>query len=104
MFSRLRSLFGSRSETDYTSLMQRGAIILDVRTKGEYQSGNVKGSLNIPIKELKENISKLPKNKPIITVCASGVRSAAACEILQSNGFNEVYNGGSWNNLKDYGR
>lgn len=86
---------------DYQALMQKGAIILDVRTKNEFQSGHIKGSVNIPVQSLGSNLSKLKKDRPIITCCASGMRSASAKSILQSNGFNEVYNGGSWASLQN---
>lgn len=85
---------------DYQALMQKGAIILDVRTKNEFQSGHIKGAVNIPVQTLGSNLSKLKKDRPIITCCASGMRSASAKSILQSNGFNEVYNGGSWASLQ----
>ena len=102
MFSKLKQLLGMGPKTDYAALMNRGAVILDVRTVGEFQTGNVKGSINIPVKELPVQLSRLDKSKPIITVCASGIRSANAKGILQSNGFAEVYNGGSWYNLKEF--
>lgn len=85
---------------DYQALMQKGAIILDVRTKNEFQSGHIKGAVNIPVQTLGSNLSKLKKDRPIITCCASGMRSASAKSILQSNGFNEVHNGGSWASLQ----
>jgi rhodanese-related sulfurtransferase len=47
-------------------------------------------------------MAKLKKDKPIITCCASGMRSGSAKAMLQSNGFAQVYNGGSWTNLKKY--
>lgn len=85
---------------NYQELMQQGAIILDVRTKNEFQSGHIRGSVNIPVQVLGNNLSKLKKDKPIITCCASGMRSASAKSILTSNGFKEVYNGGSWASLQ----
>jgi len=102
MFSQLKNFLGLGPKVDFTELFQRGATILDVRTTGEYQSGNVKGSINIPVQELQQQMSKLDKNKPIITCCASGIRSSSARNLLLSNGFTEVVNGGSWFNLKQY--
>jgi len=46
-------------------------------------------------------LSKLKKDKPIITCCASGMRSASAKSILKSNGFTEVHNGGGWSSLQN---
>ncbi|HWR33606.1 MAG TPA: rhodanese-like domain-containing protein, partial [Chitinophagaceae bacterium] len=82
-------------------LMQQGAQIIDVRTIGEYRSGHIRGSVNIPLDTLQQNLSKLKKDKPIITCCASGMRSGSAKNILKSNGFAEVYNGGGWVSLQN---
>lgn len=86
---------------DLKELLQNGAQIIDVRTKGEYQNGHIKGSLNIPIDNLNNHLSKLKKDRPIITCCASGMRSASAKSILRSNGFTEVHNGGGWMSLQN---
>ena len=86
---------------DFKELMQNGAQIIDVRTKSEYQQGHVKGSINIPLNNLSNHYSKLKKDKPIITCCASGMRSASAKSILKSNGFTEVHNGGGWMSLQN---
>ena len=80
---------------DFKDLSAKGATIIDVRSKAEYASGHIKGSINIPLDTLQNNLSKIKKNKPVITCCASGMRSASAKGILQNNGF-EVYNGGGW--------
>lgn len=100
MFESIKKLFGFKT-IDYTQLVREGAIILDVRTGGEFSTGHIKGSINIPVNALSKNLAKLKsKNKPIITCCASGMRSASAKSILQSNNFSNVYNGGSWHSLK----
>jgi len=101
MFESIKSLF-SLEKTDYAQLVKEGAIILDVRSKGEYASGHIKGSINISVDQLVSNLLKLKdKNKPIITCCASGMRSASAKNILKSNGFTNVYNGGGWSSLQN---
>ena len=91
-------------KVDLGEKIANGAIIIDVRTTGEYAGGHIKGSLNIPLAGLSSQLSKLKKDKPIITCCASGMRSGSAKSMLQANGFNEVYNAGSWYNLKKYER
>lgn len=96
----LSKLFGPK--VDLGQLIKDGAVIVDVRTPGEYAGGNIKGSLNIPLNELSAKLNKLNKNKPIITCCASGMRSASAKGVLKSKGFTEVYNGGSWMSLRKY--
>jgi rhodanese-related sulfurtransferase len=100
MLNTIKRLLGIGPKIDYSELLKQGAVILDVRSKGEYQGGHIKGSVNIPVDVLRNNLSKLNKEKPIITCCASGMRSASAKSILKSNGFTEVYNGGGWMNLQ----
>lgn len=100
MIQGIMNLFGLGPKVDYAQLVKQGAIILDVRTKTEYEGGHIRGSINIPVDQLAGNLSKLKdKNKPIITCCASGVRSASARRILLSIGYAQVYNGGSWGAL-----
>jgi len=85
---------------DYAHLVKSGALILDVRTPGEYTGGHIKGSKNIPLQSLQQQMKNLPKDKAIITCCASGMRSGSAKSMLQNNGFKEVYNGGGWLSLQ----
>ncbi|HLP22211.1 MAG TPA: rhodanese-like domain-containing protein [Chitinophagales bacterium] len=99
MIDTIKQLFGLGPKTDYKELVKNGATIVDVRTKAEYQQGHIKGSLNIPLNNLSNHYSKLNKTKPVITCCASGVRSAQAKSILKSNGFADVHNGGGWAGL-----
>jgi len=102
MLNTIKQLFGLSPKVDYAEIIKKGAIILDVRSKEEFAGGHVKGSINIPVDQLKNNLSKLKdKNKPVITVCASGMRSATAKSILKSNGFNQVYNAGGWSSLQN---
>lgn len=91
-------LFGNKKDKiiDFKS---RGAIILDVRTSGEFNSGAIIGSKNIPLHNINSKIVELKKlNKPIITCCASGMRSGSAAAILRSNQI-ETINGGNWQRL-----
>jgi rhodanese-related sulfurtransferase len=82
-------------------LMSEGAVILDVRSHGEYVTGHIEGSINIPVNKLSENMNKLKsKSKPVITCCATGSRSASAKGILESKGYARVINGGSWQRLE----
>lgn len=101
MITAIKKLLGFGTKVNYAQLVQQGAIILDVRSKSEYQSGHIKGSINISVDTISNNLSKLKKGKPIITCCASGMRSASAKSILKSNGFTEVYNGGAWMSLQN---
>ena len=102
MVNFLKKLFGLKPGPDLGALIAGGATIIDVRTKGEYQGGHLKKSLNLPLDTLPAGLGKLDKTRPVITCCASGMRSAAARGILQKQGFSEVYNGGSWLRLRQF--
>ncbi len=100
MIDMLKNLFGLGTPTDYAQLVAEGATIIDVRSPREYSGGHIKGSINIPLGELAQNLTKLKKDKAIITCCASGMRSASAKNVLSANGFTQVYNGGGWSGLQ----
>lgn len=101
MINILKKLFGIGPAVDLAQLVKQGATIVDVRTKAEYQQGHIKGSLNIPLQGLQTNLAKIKKDQPVITCCASGMRSASARSILKSQGYSEVYNGGGWSSLQN---
>lgn len=97
MFNFINNLFGPA--TDFLALVKNGAVIVDVRTPGEYTSGHIHGSKNMPLDNIGSKVNELKKlGKPIITVCKSGARSGMAKGILASAGI-EVYNGGGWDSL-----
>lgn len=98
----LKKMLGIGNTIDFAGLITDGAQIIDVRTPQEFQNGHLKNSINLPLQNLAQQLSRLNKNKSVILVCASGMRSASAKSILLTNGFEEVYNGGSWANLKKH--
>ncbi|MBU2951887.1 rhodanese-like domain-containing protein [Tamlana agarivorans] len=94
----LNSLFGNKS-VKIKDFQSRGAIIIDVRTVSEYSQSAIPGSKNMPLQTLNANIENIKKlNKPVITCCASGVRSGSAAALLKSNGI-ETLNGGGFMSL-----
>jgi rhodanese-related sulfurtransferase len=95
----LSNIFGGGPKVDLKEMVKQGAMIVDVRTPAEYQGGHIKGSVNIPLQILDKNIAKLKKDKPVITCCASGMRSGSAKSMLKAKGF-DVHNGGGWNSLQ----
>jgi phage shock protein E len=98
MFDFIKSLF--KGNGDVAKLVKEGAVIVDVRTKGEYQAGHIEGSRNIPLDNIKKEAAVVKNlNKPVVTVCRSGNRSGMAKSILAAAGI-EAYNGGAWTNLK----
>ena len=91
-------LFGNKNEK-LNDFKNRNAIILDVRSKAEYDSGAIPCSKHIPLQSIPTKITDIKKwNKPVITCCASGMRSGSAAAILSKNGI-EAINGGGWLNL-----
>lgn len=100
MLAKIKELLGFGPIPDYKQMIKDGAVIIDVRTKAEYQSGHIRGSINIPLNSLESNLGKIKKDKPVITCCASGMRSASAKGILKARGYREVYNGGGWHSLQ----
>lgn len=102
MIESVKKLLGLGPKTDFGKLINEGAIVIDVRTEVEYASGHISGSVNIPLQKLSGQLKKIDKQKPVLTCCASGMRSASARSLLLSNGFKEVHNAGSWTNLRKY--
>lgn len=94
------NLFQNTRNQKIVEYISRGAIILDVRTKGEFDSGSINGSKHIPLQELHTHITALEKlNKPFVVCCASGIRSGRAIKILKSKNIDAI-NGGGWQNLE----
>ncbi len=80
--------------------MEQGAIVIDVRSSGEFASGHAEGSINIPLDKIEANIKKIKNyNTPIVVCCASGMRSGMAQGILKKNGIENVVNAGRWSNV-----
>lgn len=99
MFGFIKKMIGS-DKADIQAYRNKGAVILDVRTPQEYQSGHVQGSMNIPLQTLGSQLPKIQRlNKPVITCCASGMRSAAAARQLSAAGI-EAINGGAWTSVQ----
>jgi len=94
------NLFSQGPKVDLQELLNNGAVLIDVRTKGEYAGGHANNSKNIPLDELPNSLKKLDKGKVYIVVCASGARSGSALNMMKRSGFTECYNGGSWYNFK----
>ncbi|HEY5688070.1 MAG TPA: rhodanese-like domain-containing protein [Yeosuana sp.] len=91
-------LTGNKTEK-IKDFQARGAVIIDVRTKVEFQQGAIHGSKNIPLQNINTQIGAIKKlNKPVIVCCASGMRSGSAASILNNQGI-ETLNGGGWTSL-----
>ncbi|OGS40045.1 MAG: hypothetical protein A2506_13205 [Elusimicrobia bacterium RIFOXYD12_FULL_66_9] len=79
-------------------LLAQGAVVLDVRSRDEFASGNSPGSVNIPLQELPGKSLDWDRARPVVVCCASGTRSGMAVGILKGKGFQKVLNAGPWAN------
>lgn len=82
---------GQQKAPDYSR-----ATLVDVRTPQEFASGSVKGAINIPVDEMESRLTELNRDAEIVVFCRSGSRSSRAASILEKNGFKNVVNGGTW--------
>lgn len=76
------------------------AFVIDVRQPGEYRSGHINGARLIPLNELNSEINKLPQDREIVCVCASGNRSRSATRMLVQAGLNAVNLKGGMNSWR----
>lgn len=88
------------SPAQVSTLRQQGATLVDVRSPGEFASGHIEGAINIPVNEIRERMSEIPANKPVIVYCRSGARSANAASVLRGAGRTDVTNAGAMSNLQ----
>ena len=83
LLSRLDRIPGSRARAE----VQAGAVLLDVRTVGEFAGGSLPGARNIPLGELEGRLEDLDRDQAVVVFCASGMRSARAAGVLRKAGF-----------------
>lgn len=96
----LNALFGgNKSNEKLVAVVQQGAFLVDVRSSSEFETGHVKGSVNIPLDQVQNQLSKFKDKKNIVVFCRSGNRSSQAKSILERNGYLNVINGGTWQNI-----
>jgi phage shock protein E len=96
----LKKLFGFGNNDALKSVLAQRPFLVDVRTPAEFSTGSVAGAVNIPLDSIPANFSKFKDKKHIVVFCRSGMRSGQAKNILESNGFSNVVNGGTWNQVK----
>jgi phage shock protein E len=91
-----RRLLGGRkvSQEIVLSKIEAGARIVDVRTPDEFRAGAYPGAVNIPVQALAARIGEIPKDRPVVVYCASGMRSASAAGLLGRAGYDVVNAGG----------
>ena len=67
-------------------------FVLDVRSRGEVESGRIASATWIPVDEVEERLSEIPSSKHVVVFCAQGGRSAAACDLLGARGYRKLTN------------
>lgn len=77
---------------DIPSIDKAEAMIIDSRTKEEYDFGHIEGAINIPVDEIRSRLNEMPRDKKIIVYCAVGLRGYIASRILMQHGYTDVYN------------
>ena len=85
-----------KSEVPYAK-----SFLVDVRTPEEFSEGTVNGAVNIPLNEIESRFEEFKGKEQIVVFCRSGSRSTEAKRILESNGFTNIVNGGTWQNVKN---
>ena len=89
----------SVSTDDLKQLINSGALLVDVRSPGEFAGGSAKGAINIPLDQVTQRINEFKGKDQIVVFCRSGNRSGQAQSILEKNGFTNVTNGGTWDTV-----
>jgi phage shock protein E len=100
--SLFKKLFGGVQTADLKSIIDQGAFLVDVREPGEFAGGTAKGAVNIPLGSVPSQLDKFKRKENIIVFCRSGNRSGQAKTILEQNGFKNVINGGTWEEVNQF--
>jgi len=95
-------LFRRTPPVDLQSIIKAGAFLVDVRTPGEFVTGNVKSSVNIPLDTIPGQLARFKNKSTIVVFCRSGGRSSQAKAFLEQNGFTNIINGGTWENVNRF--
>jgi rhodanese-related sulfurtransferase/rubrerythrin len=92
LFTPVKSIEAGEAKKFMAEHKEGGYTLLDVRQPNEYEDEHIPGAKLIPLPGLKEGLSELDKQKPVIAYCAIGGRSLAAAQLLSGLGFKEIYN------------
>ena len=93
---------GEISVKDVTGYLKNGALVIDVRTADEFNSGHLTNAINIPLDEIESALPKrvTDKSQVLLLHCASGMRSGMAQKKLNSLGYTNAFNLGSYGRAK----
>jgi phage shock protein E len=101
MFEFIKNIFAPKDNTKLIEAVANGALLVDVRSPQEFASGHVPGSINIPLDRIATSTDTFKEAKQIVVFCRSGNRSAAAKGLLNHKGFDNVINGGTWQDVNE---
>ncbi|MCB0186196.1 MAG: rhodanese-like domain-containing protein, partial [Caldilineaceae bacterium] len=73
-------------------LPRNGMVVIDVRNKTEYLEEHIKGAKHIQLGQLPKYLNEIPRDRTVVTQCASGYRSQIAASLLRTRGFDNVVN------------
>jgi rhodanese-related sulfurtransferase len=85
--------YGDVTVEEAKSLIESNSslIILDVRTREEYDSGHIDGAILIPVSELEDRLDELSKEEELLIYCRTGNRSTNSVNILKANGYTKIF-------------
>ncbi|MBU2911837.1 rhodanese-like domain-containing protein [Vibrio splendidus] len=82
-----------RAETGW-ELIEKGALVVDVRTPAEFEQGHLDNAINYPLSEVATHFADIEKDQLIVLYCRSGNRSGQAYQFLRTQGFTQIHNAG----------
>ena len=88
----LNKTFNQVPATKVRELVENNECIIDVREENEFELGNIKGAINIPLSQMRDRLDEIPKDKTLYIHCRSAQRSYNATLALQQLGFEDIYN------------
>ena len=88
----LHGVFRQVHVSEVRDLVENHACIIDVRTPGEFEAGHLIGAVNIPLGELRQRVSEIPKDRPVYLHCRTSQRSYNAIMALKGRGFENLFN------------
>ncbi|PSB11282.1 rhodanese-like domain-containing protein [Pleurocapsa sp. CCALA 161] len=73
-----------------TLTKEKQALLVDIRQPKEYAHGHIKGAINLPLRDITQNLDQIPKDRPVVLYCATGYRTAMGVMALQMLEYDNV--------------
>jgi rhodanese-related sulfurtransferase len=83
------------STAEARQMVRKGALLVDLRSKREYDERHAEGAVNMSVDELETKMSTLPPTQPVVLYCHTGARAGVATAKLRKQGYKNVHNLGS---------